>query len=79
MDNCNSEQYVTILRYSVSTKDDFEAVWSGLTQAKLILDSLILTGSAHVLQEESWLGIFPKFHQSTAQAKKKKAKVISLV
>lgn len=25
----------------------------------------------YYLQEESWLGIFPKFHQSTAQAKKK--------
>lgn len=27
--NCNTEQYVTILRYSVSTDDYFEAMWSG--------------------------------------------------
>ena len=27
--NCNTEQYVTILRYSVSTDDYFEVMWSG--------------------------------------------------
>lgn len=34
--SCQTEQYVTILRYSVRTEDSFEVIWSGFSNADKI-------------------------------------------